>query len=255
MAREQAATFGRRTLRLGGIVLLGVGVVALGLVGWQWRANATVGHIAVRGTQHAPPDTVRRLAGVDSGAVMGDVDPALVADRVERHPWIERAEVTNRWMRRTLAIAVAERSPAALAIDTRGRPAYYLARTGHAMSIPDSTGYDAPLVRGLHGEYHPVRRLAPPLLRDVLTALPETGTTDLVAEIEMRPDSTVRIVTAPVGEHGAIPVHLGADNVSKKLRALRAFARHVLAAKPNAPIEQIDLRFDGQIVARKHPPG
>lgn len=249
---DRAKTYGRMGLRLCGLVVLVGGVLALGLLGWQWQAGATVGHIAVSGTQHAPPDTVRHLARVDSGAVMSEIDLALVADRVSRHPWVERAEVTRHHLRRTLAIAVTERTPVGLVVDAQGRPAYYLDREGKAMPLPDSSSYDVPLVRGLEADYHPVRSMAPPSLQRVLAGLTVVESSDLVAEVEVQADSSVHLVTEPVGEHGALPVRLGDGNVVAKLRALGAFARQVLAARPEAPIAQIDLRFDGQVVTREH---
>ena len=259
MAREQTGTFASRALRLAGIVLLVAGVVALGGLGWRWSASATVDRVTVSGTQHAPPDTVRRLAQVDSGTVMNKVDPVLVADRVARHPWVKTATVTPHWMYGTLAVAVTERTPAALAVDAQGRPAYYLDRAGHAMPRPDSAGYNVPLVHGLRAEApwtRPDSAFAPPRLRRTLAALPETEAADLVAEIELRSDDTLRLVTTPMGEYDALPVRLGTDDVPRKLRTLRAFVQQVLVQAPTEPppeIGELDLRFDGQVVTRKQP--
>ncbi|MFB6272270.1 MAG: cell division protein FtsQ/DivIB [Salinibacter sp.] len=256
MTREQISVFGARALRLAGIGGVVAGVVALGLLGWRWRSSATVERVAVTGTQHAPPDTVRRLARVDSGAVMSAVDPTLVADRVMHHPWVEDAAVTRHWMYGTLTIAVTERMPAALAVDEQGRPAYYLDRAGHALPLPDSAGYDVPLVRGLDAETpwtRPDSAQSPPILRRVLAALSGAKGADLVAEIEVQPGGSVHLVTTPIGEHEAISVRLGRGDVARKLRTLHAFARQVLATTPDAPIEEIDLRFDGQVVTRKEP--
>lgn len=258
MNRDQAATFGRRVLRLAGIALLVAGVGALGTLGWQWRSSATVERVAVTGAQHAPPDSLRRLAQVDSGAVMIDVDPALITDRVTRHPWVESVTVTPHWMYGTFTIAVTERTPAALAVDRQGRPVYYLDRAGHAMPLPDSAGYDVPLVRGLDAEApwtRPDTIQAPSSLRHMLAALPKSDVADLVAEIEVGPDESVRLVTTPIGGHNAISVRLGTGDVSKKLRTLHAFAQQVLATPSDASIEQIDLRFDGQVVTREQSPG
>lgn len=267
MARDRAKTFGRLLLRYGGIALLVVATGALGWLGWQWQANAPVTHVAVTGTQHAPADTVRHLARVDSGTVMHKIDPVLVADRVVRHPWIKRAEVTPRRIRHTLRIRVIERTPVGLVVNRQGRPAYYLDPTGHAMPVPDSAGYDVPLVRGLHADGPPESLKGvqgSPSLRRVFAALSETDTDALVAEIELRPDSTIGLVTRPLEGHGAVPVRLGRSNFSDKLRTLRAFATQVLARRPrpdstanwsgpDAPIAEIDLRFDGQIITREHP--
>ena len=256
MTRDQTATFGRRALRVAGSGLLVAGVVALGLLGWQWRADVTVDRVAVTGAQHAPPDTLRRLARVGRGTAMRAVAPMLVADRVARHPWVKEATAETQWMQGALTIAVTERTPAALAVDAQGRPAYYLDRSGHAMPLPDSAGYDVPLVRGLEAEApwtQPDTAQTPSSLRRVLRALPEAGVADLVAEIEMQPDDAIQLTTTPIGPHDALPVHLGSGNVSRKLRTLRAFARQVLASSPDEPIERIDLRFDGQVVTRTRP--
>ncbi len=258
MTRDQTATFGRRALRLTGIGLLVAGVAALGVLGWQWRAGATVERVAVTGTQHAPPDSVRRLAQVDSGAVMTAVDPTLVADRVTRHPWVQSATVTPHWMYGTLTVAVTERTPAALAVDGQGRPAYYLDRAGYAMPLPDSAGYDVPLVRGLDAEApwtRPDTVAAPASVRRVLAALPASGVAGLVAEIDVASDGAARLVTTPVDGHGAISVRLGTGDVPRKLRTLHAFAQQVLTTASDDPIEQIDLRFDGQVVTREPSPG
>lgn len=228
-------------------------VVALGLFGWRWRANATVGHVAVSGTQNAPPDTVRALATVDSGAVMSELDLVVVGDRVERHPWVKEAEVAAHWMSRTLAISVTERTPAALAVDEDGRPTYYLARSGHAMPLPDSTGHDVPLIRGLDAEFRAVGPLAPASVRRVLGELPQTETEELVAEIDVQPDSSIKLVTTPLPVHGAIVVRLGDERMGEKLRTLHAFARQVLSNTPaetDDTIEEVDLRFAGQVVTR-----
>lgn len=230
------------------------GVLALGLLGWRWRANATVDRVRVTGTQHAPADTLQRLAQVDRGATMMAVELTLVADRVARHPWVKGATVEPNWMSGVLEIAVTERTPAALAVDVQGRPAYYLDRSGHAMPLPDSAGYDVPLVRGLEAETpwtRPDTVQSPTSLRRVLRVLPEADVTDLVAEIELGADDTIRLTTTSIGPYDALPVRLGSGDVSHKLRTLRAFAQQVLATSPKEPIEHIDLRFDGQVVTRK----
>lgn len=262
---DRIKTYGRLALRLLGLAAVVGGVLVLGLLGWQWQSTVTVDRVAVTGAQHAPVDTVRHLARVDSGTVMETIDEALIADRVARHPWVEEAEITKQRTRRTLLVSVSERTPAALVVDGAGRPAYYLDRAGYAMpcpgcteattygSLPDSTGYDVPLVRGLEAEYHPVRPVAPPSLRTVLEALPRVEAEPLVAEVGVQPDSSIRLVTAPIGAHGALPVRLGTGSVDAKLRRLRAFATQVLSEPTDQPIGEIDLRFDGQVVTREQP--
>ena len=250
MDSDRIKTYARLALRLGGLMAVVGGVLLLGLLGWQWQSSVTVGQVAVSGGKHTPPDTVRHLARVDSGTVMEKIDGALIADRVERHPWVQRASITKQRARRTLLIAVTERSPAALVVDGSGRSAYYLDQNGYAMPCPDSAGYDVPLVRGLTADYHPVRPVAPPSLRTMLQALDGSEAAPLVAELDVQPDSTVQLLTTPIGSHDPMRVRLGSGEIPTKLQRLRAFAEQVLTTKPDDPITEIDLRFDGQIVTQ-----
>jgi len=265
MNLDRLKTYGRLALRLLGLAAGVGGVLVLGLLGWQWQSSVEVEHVAVTGARHAPADTVRHLARVDSGTVMETIDEALVADRVTRHPWVTAAEITKQRVRGTLLIAVTERRPAALVVDAAGRPAFYLDRAGYAMpcpdcreemaygSAPDSSGADVPLVRGLDAEYHPLRPVAPPSLRQALAALSESGADPFVAELAVRPDSSVQLVTTPIGPHGAVPVRLGTGRIPDKLRQFRAFAEQVLGTETDRPIGEIDLRFEGQVVTREQP--
>lgn len=250
---DRIRTYGWPALRLLGLAAVVGGVLLIGVLGWQWQSNATVGQVAVTGTTNASPDTVRHMARVDSGVVMGQIDAALVVDRVTRHPWVEAAEITKQRARRTLLISVTERTPAALVLNEKGAPTYYLDRAGYAMPLPDSGDYDVPLVRGLDAAYHPVQQLAPPSLRTVLKAVPGTDTEPLVAELVVQPDSAVHLVTAPIGRHDALTVRVGTGQISTKLRRLRAFAEQVLTTSPEKNISEIDLRFGGQIVTRERP--
>jgi len=265
MNLDRLKTYGRLAFRLLGLAAVVGSVLVLGLLGWQWQSSVEVEHVAVTGARHAPADTVRHLARVDTGTVMETIDEALVADRVTRHPWVEAADITKQRARGTLLIAVTERHPAALVVDGAGRPAFYLDPAGYAMpcpdcreemaygSAPDSSGADVPLVRGLDAEYHPLRPVAPPSLRRALSALPESGAAPFVAELAVRPDSSVQLVTTPIGAHGAVPVRLGTSRIPDKLRRFRAFAEQVLGTDTGEPIGEIDLRFDGQIVTREQP--
>lgn len=253
MNLDRIKTYGRLAARLLGLAAVVGAVLAVGLLGWQWQSTVTVRHVAVSGAQHAPVDSVRHLARVDSGTVMERIDGALVADRVSRHPWVETAEITKQRARRTLLVSVKERSPAALVVDGSGQPVYYLDAAGYAMPRVDSTGYDVPLVRGLDAEYHPVRRLAPPSLRAVLDALPATESEALIGELAVQADSSVQLLTVPLADYDPLPVRLGTGNVRSKLRRLDAFSEQVLRTTPNKTIGEIDLRFDGQIVTREHP--
>ena len=231
------------------LMLLGLG--ALGVLGSQWMAELPVERIALRGLHHADSTALIDLAQVDTGMVLFDVDPALVADRVRRHPWVRTASAT-RYPSGTLRITVQERVPVMLVMDRRGRPAHYLDRAGFAMPLAAGAVYDLPLLRGLRERYHPVRRLQDERVRDLLAlfATLDAETDALVSELELK-RSGVHLYTTPVGGRGSLEVQLGRAGFAEKLKRLRAFWHQAVLPQPDKRFHVIDLRFDGQIVTRE----
>ena len=192
------------------------------------------------------------LAQVDTGMVLFDIDPAIVADRVRRHPWV-RAATATRWPTGTLRIAVQERAPMVLVMDGRGRPAHYLDRAGFAMPLASGAVYDLPIVRGLRERYHPVQRLQNESVREFLEVFArlDDETNALVSELEVHGSGELRLRTTPTGARGSFQVWLGRDGFDEKLRRLRAFWHQAVLPQPDKIFHVIDLRFDGQIVTRE----
>ena len=247
--QQQSSTYQQWTRRLamaGALVL----VVALGVIGWRWQATVTLSRVAVVGTTHAEPDALRALARVDTGAVLYDIEPVLIADRVRRHPWVQDASAM-RLPTGTLRISVTERTPAALAMADDGTLAFYVDRHGFCMPLPDSADYDVPLLYGLADAYSPTQPVAHAAVRDVLGALPASAARDLVAELAVRPDSTLRLYTRPTSAHDAIRVEMGRGDIAQKLRRLQAFWTQAVRPRPDTRFARIDLRFDSQIVTRE----
>lgn len=254
MADSILKKLGRLIARLLGVAVLAGAVVGMAWMGWRWQSNATVKRVAVTGTQHAPADTLRQLARVDTGMAMNGVSPRLLADRVTRHPWVQAVDVRLRHGAGTVELAVTERIPAALVMSASGRPAYYLDTTGHALPLTQGAAYDVPLVHGLHRDPHPTQPVAPAPLRTTLQAITQAEDTEaLVAAVVMHDDQRVQLLTEPIGAHGSLPVRVRPDDLPAQLRRLRAFAQQVLAPRPDAAIAEIDLRFDDQIVTREQP--
>ncbi len=227
-------------------------LAALGLAAWwgyQWQRHLKVERIEVTGVHHAEPGALVELAGVDTTMRLFGLDPALVADRVERHPWVRRAEVTRR-PTGTLAIHVTGRTPLVLALDANGTPARDLDARGFQVPADSGVVYDVPLLRGLDEPYHPMRRLQGEDARALLEALSALNDT-LVSEIERRPDGEWWLYTAPTDVRGVTPVRLGHAPFAPKLRRLRAFWRQAVRTQPATRFEVIDVRFDGQVVTRE----
>ena len=246
---QSSSTYHRWTRRLGLAAALAV-VVVLGVLGWRWQATLSVSAVSVVGTTHAPPDSLRALARVDTGTALYDIEPTLVEDRVRRHPWVQDASVM-RLPTGTLRISVTERTPVALAMTTDGTPAFYVDRHGFCMPLPDSADYDVPLLYGVAEAYSPTQPVAHAAVRKLLDALTASDARDLVAELAVQPDSSLRLYTRPTTAHDAIRVEVGRDAFPRKLRRLQAFWTQAVQPRPSTQFSAIDLRFDSQIVTKE----
>lgn len=251
MADSTLKNLGRLVARLLGVAVLVGAVVGVAWMGWQWQSHATVQRVAVTGAQHAPADTLRHLARVDTGMTMNSLSPRVIADRVTRHPWVQTVDVRLSHGSGTVELAVTERTPAALVMSASGRPAYYLDTTGYALPLVSDVAYDVPLVHGLTQDPHPTQPVAPAPLRETLQALARVDDTEaLVAAVVMQGDDRVQLLTEPIGAHESLPVLVRPRDLPAQLRRLRAFARQVLATRPGAAVAEIDVRFDDQVVTR-----
>ena len=123
---RQTADRRRRLLR-------GLGLVALALAlgaAWVWQRTLPLERIDVVGAVHAPAAEVVALTQAEPDSVaLFSLSPALLEDRVVRHPWVASATV-RRLPTGTLRVAVDERVPVALALDAAGRPAHFLDAAG-----------------------------------------------------------------------------------------------------------------------------
>ena len=237
----------RRWLRRLALVALALGLGAA----WVWQRTLPFERVAVVGTAHAPVVEVERLVGaVPDSVALYSLDPALLAGRAERHPWVRRAAV-RRLPTGTLRVRVEERVPVALALDADGRPSHFLDADGYAMPPSASALYDVPVVRGAPG-YHAVQPVDDPALRDLLVAFAQAddATLALVSEVEW--GGPVTLWTTPAGGHGSVPVRLGrGGDYGDRLRRLRAFWDQSVLPRPNTAVRLVDLRFDGQVVTRE----
>ena len=233
------------------LTLFFVAIATGAAFGWRWLMDITVLDIDVRGDRYVSVADVVDIMAVDTGMVMFELDARILADRVERLPWVAEAGVARLPTGRVV-VDIVEREPVALAMTADTGPAYYLDRNGYRMPLPDSAWYDVPLVTGLQEAYHPVPPVSHPALRELLMLLPDLGpeTDALLSEIRVRGEDLDLRLT-PVGTHGSIPVRLGRKDLATKLQELTLFWEKEVLRHQATTFELIDLRFDGQIVTRE----
>ncbi|MDQ7041085.1 MAG: FtsQ-type POTRA domain-containing protein [Rhodothermus sp.] len=243
----------RRLIRL---LAMGLPVLALCGVAWLWLERVQLRQIEIVGVRQADPETLRQLAAVDSGVALFALDPVLIADRVQRHPWVRTASV-RRLPTGTLRIAVEERTPVVLLMDARGRPVCYLDVDGYGMPLGGGPAIDVPLLSGVPGPAHPMRPLEDRQVRALLAALAVLKPSEraLIAEIVRTPQGEFWLYTTPAAGQRSIPVRLGTEDFVRRLRRLVAFWHQAVLTQPHKTFSLIDLRFANQIVVREqtHP--
>ncbi len=207
--------------------------------------------VEVTGAARADEGQIENLAALPDSAALSEISPRLVADRVQRHPWVREARV-RRLPTGTLEVRVDERVPAALVLSADGRASRYLDPEGHVLPLAAGEVFDVPLLRGAIPDAPETRPVDDAVLVELLEALhdatPEVDA--LVSEVHYRRnEATLR--TAPVSGHPALTVQLGAGDYAEKLERLRAFYDQAVLPRPGHAIHTIDLRFDGQVVTRE----
>lgn len=241
----------RKLLRLAGVVAL---AFVLGAA-WVWQRTLPLERVVVVGAVHTPAGEVVELTSVEpDSTALFSLSPALVADRAQRHPWVQSATV-RRLPTGTLRIAVDERRPVVLALDGAGRPSHFLDAEGYAMPAEAATPalYDVPVLRGAP-DFHPVQPVESAGLRSLLQALAraDVATQALVSEVEW--GRTVTLWTTPTSSHESVRVRLGQAGHRDQLRRLRAFWDQAVLPQPDVTFSFVDLRFDGQVVTRESSP-
>lgn len=224
-------------------------VASIGLMTYHVN-TVTVRRIQIDGALHAPHDVIADLAGVALGDTLFSLDPDLVANRIDLHPWVETSAVT-RWPHGVLSITVSERTPVALSVSASGQPGFYIDRDGALMPVDTLSRYDVPLVRGVSQRRSAAIRDTVMLeLLAVLSLLPPS-VDGLLSDLVVQPNGDVEAVTVPARDGQTIHVRLGHGEFGRKMETLRAFWAQAVAGYPNKRFEWIDLRFQGQVVTKE----
>ena len=220
--------------------------------GWWWKGQVYCRDVRVTGARFADVEALLEMARVDTSRAFFDLDTFSIADRVRRHPWVRDVQV-RRLPDFTLEIEVTERTPALLAIDHDGEPAWYFDTGGHAMPFVREAVFDVPLLMGLREAPDPAEPVRDEallaLLHDVSRLPPEIDA--LVSSFELESDGSIDLYTAPRPGRDAVHVRLGHGRYFEKLVKLHAFWHQAVLPKKDIDFASIDLRFDSQIITRE----
>lgn len=232
---------GRRRLRV--VIGLGALVAAIGAAYGITRSPVLdVDRVIVSGAVSTNSDLISRAGRLDDRPQLADVEPAVVADALERLPWVDRASVVRHWPG-TVEIEIIERMPIAT-IAAEGGGWALVDRTGRVLAVQDSGPQDLAQVIA-PGAPAPGRQVHPSAQAglSVVEALPAT-LSQLLETVTVADDQTILL-----GLKATPTVTFGpAEQVRPKLVALST----LLARVDVRGVKGIDVRVPtAPVVTRK----
>ncbi len=244
---------GDRQRKWPAVLLAGVLVLVLAAGAGKanfWKQDLRVRRIETRGQRIVSASDILSLAGIRAGQRLFALDLTAVRNRIQQNPFI-RSVAINREVPDRIVITVSERQPiAAVAADRL----VYLDPEGVVLpALHPETTLDLPVLTGsLSGEgWTPGKKIATEPVTGILALL---STAKAVSEELYRRISEVH---AEAGrdllvymEDGGVPVVFGRDQLGEQCMKLEAFWEQFVALRGGTDLEYVDLRFDGQVVAR-----
>jgi cell division protein FtsQ len=239
---------GRWGKLLMGTLLLGVVGAAIGA--HSWKQDLPVSTIRVEGNAIVSSAEILGLAAIPRQAKLFAVDLAAVQKRVLQNPFIR-------------AVSVNRQGPGGITITVRERRPIALLAAGELLSV-DEEGtvlpavrsdqlFDLPVLTGAlsDAECKPGQRITKQPVQEALYALAAARRVDedlfrQISEIAVHESGALVMHTAEAG----VPVILGQGDVPRKLVMFDGFWRQIVERRGPKYLQQVDLRFEDQVIAR-----
>lgn len=243
MTRRRAAGALAFAARLAATLLVVTGVFVGIVGGWAWITTTdrlAIRSVEVAGHDRATIEEIAPLTGLSAGTNMLTIDAGAIEERVESHPWISRAAVRRR-PPDTVSVAVREWEPAALA----AFGALYLVNANGEIfkQVAPADPVDMPVITGVDRDRDDevvradlARAVA---LAEAWSEAGLDGVADL-SEVHLHPILGVRMTARRgAGDGGPMTVHLGSDEVDRRLERLKAL--HALLEERGTPPREVFL--------------
>lgn len=204
--------------------------------------------IAISGCRVTTPAVLKKFAGINYQLNMLTLDPEVIQQRLQSHPWISQAKIRRIWPD-GLAVSVQEYRPEAIIVQGEGKSFYYLDKDGEIFA-PVGLGQelDYPVVTGLDGVGNSEEKGR--MLAEVLSflSLAQRNNPNLpaqnVSEIHLTGDGELILYLV---KH-PFPIYFGKGNVKRKYYQLRKVLEVLYQKRKGGPlIEKVAyIRMDYQ---------
>lgn len=224
-------------------MVLGVAVLAA----LYWNRNVTISEIEIVGTYFSTPEEISLVADVPLG---------IKPDSLDLQTLIEKVEVLNYVKTVTpyiepsgdLKITIVERTPIALLI--KGSDRVYVDESGVRLPILADKTLNLPLVYGFDAKIRrdTLKSNEFKQIRDFLVGarLNEFGWATISEVAYSQKEGVVAL-----SHENGVKLLFGINDFDTKLKNWEAFYAEVIRTKGIQNIQQVDLRFNNQIVTRE----
>jgi len=229
-------------------------VAALVVGPWCRRVAHThpyfaVREVAVRHRGRLDADAIRRLAGVEIGTNVWDVDPTDAETRLLTNGWIRSADV-RRELPDRIVVHVREHRPAAiLAVDDESPGLYYVAANGRIFApVASEDGRDLPFVTGLRRtDLAGSAAFGPRAVRRALGLLRHAERRPRIGAVsELHVDRDAGLTLLPM--RPALPIEIGWGQYDAKLDRLTEVLPYWTGRETE--LRSVSCVFDDEVIVR-----
>lgn len=224
----------------------------LTLLGVRWRRSLKVEKLVIEGCQSLSESAIIASANIPMNTPMADVDLAEIEQGLARQPYIRTVQACREFPDR-VCLTIEEREPIALV--NVGAMYYIDADAVLLPTTPSAKELDVPVISGLGaspaaqpGKTLQNRQVADAIQLYRVAQELDSSIAHMISEINMNNGGDIVVYAA----EGGIPIIVGRGDFGKKLVALESFWHDVVRQGGVGNIEQIDLRFEDQVVVRRH---
>lgn len=242
----------RRRFKIASVVILSL--LALVLFNWQeWVVNSplfTVQHVYVRDHFILTKDEVLRLANIEQGIRLSEVDLERTADRIRTNPLVRNVAVSRSYPS-SIVITVYEREPF---VFVSGDEVHAVDRTGFVLPrLRSNIVYNLPVITGLIVLPQVGRQLESPKLKTILTFLDRVRRVQEplfyeISEIHVQKDDFIVYLN-----NLRTAFRIDGENMIRTAMYMNAAASYFRQNPDVRHVREIDLRYDGQVVVRRNP--
>ena len=247
---HQANDVPRNRLGLWLLIPLAMGVIALFVFSWKWKDSLKIHRVIVVGTHILKAQDVFGMANISTNSPMYQDDISGVVKRIGSQPFV-KSVLVNRQLPNAIRIEIVEREP--IASLSNGQLQYVDTEGVLLPYNQSSVQFDLPMISGVRnlknmmmGKTVENKDLtqAIEVLRTALSI--DSAVYHLISEVKMGDEDNIVLYSS----EGGVPINLGRGEIPRKLLTLQKFWNGFVKPGDADKLKYIDLRFDGQVVAK-----